>query len=111
MTLFGKKISSYWELNEYKKGSKKIIITSDSSVSVTDGIVLFNRENKVGCVLRVVKVQRAGADSVLFYVEVKVLNPEDQDISIEYFGYTGVIGLRFIGFSFDFKKLQLSPKE
>lgn len=111
MTLYGKKVSSYWELNEYKKGSKKIIITPECPVSATDGIVLFNRENKVACVLRVEKVQRPEGRKGLFYVSTILLNPEDQDISVEYFGYTGVVGLRFIGFTSTCKELRLTPKE
>lgn len=111
MTLFGMQVGNNLELNKYKKGSKKTIITSDCSLVTGDGIVLFNRTNKVACVLRVNDVNRSGGHRELYTVETIVLNPEDQDISIEYFGYTGVVGLRFIGYAFQFKKLKLTPKE
>lgn len=109
MRLYAKKISSYWEINEYKKGSKKIIISAESPVTSGNGIVLFNRANMVACVMEVTKVERAG-NTGPFYIYVRVLNSDDQDIPIEYFGYTGIDGIRFIGYSAFCKRLKISNK-
>lgn len=104
MRLYGIKISSYRELNQYKNGSKEIIKSTEFPVTKGDGIVLFNRENRVACVVEVTKVER----SMIFFIHVKVLNPEDQDIPAEYFVRTGVDGLRFIGYSALCKLLKIN---
>ena len=107
MRLYGKIVSSYWELNEYKKGSKKIIVSAETLITPGEGVVLFNRAKKVACVLKVTKIERA-CDSQLRYVFVEVLNPEDQDIPVEYFGLAGFIGLHFLGYSAFCKRLKIN---
>lgn len=107
MRLYGKIVSSYWELNEYKKGSKKIIVSAETLIMTGDGVVLFNRAKSVACVLKVVKIERA-SDSQLRYVYVEVLNPEDQGIPVEYFGSTGFVGLHFLGYSVFCKRLKIN---
>ena len=109
MRLYGKIVSSYWELNEYKKGSKKIIVSAETLITPGEGVVLFNRAKRVACVLKVTKVQRVCEwDRILRYVYVEVLNPEDQDIPVEYFGLAGFVGLHFLGYSAFCKRLKIN---